>query len=292
MRIVAWGCDVQSSLFWERNGDHVDRYPTLGLQWTDADRYFICANDGGTCMAGLDEKHDRWIYDLSDRPALIIQMPRESSEGELARFEEELHVLAAEAQGQDVGDSSNAPAQVGRYQIGPAAEWTYTFAIAWDAVQQAPDLFAQAVDWAMRFEFLFGRLNSTSPDSLPDAASNGSSPPSTRPTELTVTPPVVVSLVLSHFQATYGALDSLKLSWFVRGPRYGSGLSQPSGNELYTIDVHDDSSHYVYVVTGSAVPMEHFLLSCGRLHPLEEPQWLGREPSDTFEILESAFRHL
>lgn len=243
-------------------------------------------------MAGLKEKRDDWIYDLSDRPAFIIQIPREASEEELVRFEAELRILVVEMARRGGGESPEASPQIGRYQIGPAAEWTYTFAIAWDAVQQAPDLFAQVVDWAMRFEFLFGRLKPTSPETLPDEPSDGSKPLSIRPTGLTVTPQVVISLVLAHFRATYGTLDGLKLSWFVRGPRYGADLSQPSGSELYTIDVHDDSSHYINTVTGPAIPVEHFLLSSGRLHPLEEPKGLGHEPSDTFEVLESGFRKL
>ncbi len=240
-------------------------------------------------MAGIEEKQGDWIFDLRDRPALIIRVPREASEAQLNRFEQELRNLAAAVARHDHDDSPRATPQVGRYQIGSAAEWTNTFAIAWDAVQQAPDLLAQAVDWAERFEFLVGKLKPTSPDAVPDEESSGNTPLSIRPEEVGITPQGIVPLVLSHFLVTYGPSDELKLSWFVRGPRYGVDLSQPSGNELYTLDIHDDSSHYIYIVTGSAIPVEHFLLSSGRPHPLEEPQWLGQEPSDTFLVHKSAF---
>lgn len=240
-------------------------------------------------MAGLEEKQGDWIFDLRDRPAVIIQVSREASGEQLDRFEQELRNLSAAVARHDHDDSPHATPQVGRYQIGSAAEWTYTFAIAWDAVQQAPDLLAQAVDWTERIEFLIGKLKPTSPDAVSDEESNGNTPLSIRPEEVGITPQGIIPLVVSHFLATYGPSERLKLSWFVRGPGYGVNLSQPSGSELYTLDVHDDSSHYIYIVTGSAIPVEHFLLSSGRLHPLEEPQWLGQEPSDTFRVQESAF---
>lgn len=240
-------------------------------------------------VAGLEQDQGEWIYDLRDRPAVIIHVPRESSEEELVGFERELRSLAGAVADRDGDASRPAPPQVGRYQIGSAAEWTYTFAIVWEAAQYTPDIAAEIVDWAMRFEFLFIRLKPGSSEPVPEGSTEKDKPLSLRPTELAVTQPAIVSLALSHYHSKYGRVESVDVSWFMRGSQYIDSVSQPSGRETYTVDIHDETSHYVYVVTGKAEPLEHFLLSAGRLHPLEEPIWLGREPSNRFNVSASGF---
>lgn len=243
-------------------------------------------------MAGSEEKQGEWIYDLRDRPAIIIHVPRESSEKELMDFERELRWLAAKVAERDGDASRLSPPQVGRYQIGSAAEWTHTFVIAWEVVQHAPAIAAEIadiVDWAMRFDFIFGYFKPVLHGPVPEDSREGTKSFSIQPTELAVTQPAIVRLALSHYQSKYGRVENVDVSWFMRSTRYIDSLCQPSGRESYTVDIHDDTSHYVYVVTGEAEPLEHFLLSAGRLHPLEEPIWLRREPNDAFNVSASGF---
>jgi hypothetical protein len=111
-----------------------------------------------------------------------------------------------------------------------------------------------------------------------------------RPTYLYTTVRGIETMCLYHAYHTYYKPDNhpkIELQATTRDTWNGS-VVHPTPGVQYTIGIRIGQSHYLYIVTADARPVEHFMIRDGAVEGLELPDWFGerkdRDPYSPTEV--------
>jgi hypothetical protein len=210
-------------------------------------------------------------------PAVFVSVPSQHRDIHPDDFANQIRPIVEETFGVDPEVALTA--QVQKYQIGSAAEWSRTLAIVIEQAIPTASFLASVVTIAPVVQRLLRRLRDHNTIEMADFIQDESGLiPSAVPPKIGL--PMAIGLAGAHYQATYSALQGVSINWFARATDHMSSVEHPSGRETYIIKLEKDHENFIYHISGEGRCTEHFYLAGHRLIPLNIPNWLDEVPYD------------